>query len=169
MTVKIVNGIFFTSAVMKREMAIFTRYLSEHGLRMTGQRETILNEFLRTEGHKSAEELTAVVKKRDKSIGQATVYRNLRIFAESGIAREVRFNDGVVRYEHNIDHEHHDHLTCERCGKTVEVLDPQIEELQEKLAREHDFLITGHAMHIYGICGECRNKPPDPDMSPKEK
>jgi Fur family transcriptional regulator, ferric uptake regulator len=123
---------------------------------MTAQRETILNEFLRIEGHQSAEELTAAVKKRDKTIGQATVYRNLRIFTESGIAREVRFGDGVTRYEHNVGHSHHDHITCQRCGKTIEVFDPKIEELQEKLALEHKFLVTGHVMHIYGLYADCR-------------
>ncbi|OPY65411.1 MAG: Peroxide-responsive repressor PerR [Syntrophorhabdaceae bacterium PtaU1.Bin034] len=143
---------------MEKEKAIFADYLYKHGLRMTGQRQTILNEFLREEGHQSAEELTAAVKKKDKTIGQATVYRNLRIFAESGIAREVRFGDGVVRYEHNVGHEHHDHLTCENCDKTIEVCDPQIEELQEKLAAAHDFVITGHVMHIYGLCEKCRRE-----------
>jgi Fur family transcriptional regulator, ferric uptake regulator len=143
-------------AIMRREKAIFINYLSGHGLRMTAQRETILNEFLCMEGHQSAEELTSAVKKKDKTIGQATVYRNLKIFAESGIAREVRFGDGVTRYEHNVDHAHHDHITCQRCGKTIEVFDPNIEELQEKLAEEHKFLITGHVLHIYGLCAECR-------------
>ncbi len=143
---------------MKKEKEVFSDYLSKHGLKMTGQRETILNEFLRMEGHSTADELTAAVKKKDKTIGQATVYRLLRILAESGIAREVRFSDGVVRYEHNIGHEHHDHLTCERCGKTVEIVDQNIEELQKRLAEKHRFVITGHAMNIYGICGECRKK-----------
>lgn len=127
---------------------------------MTGQREVILNEFLRNEGHISAEELTAAVKKKDKTIGQATVYRILKILVESGIAREVRLGDGVVRYEHGEGHSHHDHLTCEGCGKTVEIFDEQIEELQKKLAGEHNFLITRHVMNIYGVCGECREKKP---------
>lgn len=140
----------------KKEASIFVNYLSRHGLRMTGQRETILKEFLRKEGHLSAEELTAAVKKRDKTIGQATVYRILRILAESGIAREVRLGDGLVRYEQN--KEHHDHLSCERCGKTVEIVDQRIEELQEKLAADHNFLITRHVLNIFGICEACREK-----------
>ncbi|HVN95050.1 MAG TPA: transcriptional repressor [Syntrophorhabdaceae bacterium] len=125
---------------------------------MTSQREIILNEFLRKEGHQTAEELTAAVKKKDKAIGQATVYRILRIFAESGIAREVHLGDGVVRYEHSVGHEHHDHLTCERCGKIIEILDQRIEEFQKKLAENHGFVITRHVLNIYGICEECRNK-----------
>jgi Fur family transcriptional regulator, ferric uptake regulator len=141
---------------MKREQTIFADYLAAHGLRMTGQREVILNEFLRTEGHQSAEDLTVAVKRRDRTIGHATVYRNLRIFVDSGIAREVGFGDGVTRYEHKVGHGHHDHLTCRRCGKTIEVISPEIEELQEKLAQDHDFLITGHVMNIYGLCAQCR-------------
>jgi Fur family ferric uptake transcriptional regulator len=143
-----------------KEESLFADYLSRHRLRMTGQRKTILNEFLRREDHQSAEELTAAVKKKDRSIGQATVYRNLRIFVESGIAREVRLGDGVVRYEHNIGHAHHDHLTCEVCGKTVEIVDQQIEKLQEKLARNRNFVITRHELNIYGICEACRKKRP---------
>ncbi len=143
---------------MQREKTILAEYLSLHGLRMTEQREAILNEFLLVEGHQSAEDLTAAVKKKDKTIGQATVYRNLRLFVQSGVAREVQFGDGVTRYEHNVDHDHHDHIMCERCGKTVEAFDPRIEELQDALARRHGFLVTGHVMCIYGICAECRDK-----------
>jgi Fur family ferric uptake transcriptional regulator len=143
------------SNVMQKR-AILTDYLSKHGLKMTGQRETVLNEFLRGEGHSTAEELTAAVKKKDKTIGQATVYRFLKILVGSGIAQEVRFGDGVVRYEHTTGHVHHDHLICERCGKTVEILDESIEKLQEKLAEEHKFVVTRHVMNIFGICKKCR-------------
>jgi Fur family transcriptional regulator, ferric uptake regulator len=136
----------------------FSSYLSRHGLRMTDQRETILNEFLRREGHSTAEEITTAVKKKDKTIGQATVYRLLRVLSESGIAREVRLGDGLVRYEHNIGHDHHDHITCSRCGKMVEVFDEEIEKLQERLAKKHGFIMTGHIMNISGICHDCKDK-----------
>jgi Fur family transcriptional regulator, ferric uptake regulator len=143
---------------VKREMSVLSAYLAQNGLRMTRQRETILHEFLRREGHSTAEDLTTAVRRKDGTIGQATVYRVLRLFAKSGIAREVRFGDGVVRYEHNIGHKHHDHLTCERCGKTIEIFDETIEELQGKLAERHRFTVTGHVMNIYGICEECAKK-----------
>ena len=91
------------------------------------------------------------MRRKDKSLGLATVYRVFKVLVESGIAREVRLGDGVVRYEHNIEHEHHDHLTCEVCGKTVEIVDEKIEEIQQRLAEEHKFTLTGHLMNIYGI------------------
>ncbi|MCX8022552.1 MAG: transcriptional repressor [Syntrophorhabdaceae bacterium] len=141
-----------------KEKGCFNEFLTKKGLRMTRQREMILDEFLRIEGHLTAEELTLAVKKRDSTIGQATVYRILKILVDSGIAREVRLGSNVVKYEHNIDHEHHDHLICERCGKTIEIVDQRIEELQKGLAEDHKFIITGHIMNIFGICEECRGR-----------
>ncbi|OPY69968.1 MAG: Ferric uptake regulation protein [Syntrophorhabdaceae bacterium PtaU1.Bin034] len=146
----------YTRRNVMQKRGILTNYLSKHGLKMTGQRETVLNEFLRREGHSTAEELTAAVKKKDKTIGQATVYRFLKILVRSGIGQEVRLGDGVVRYEYTMGLDHHDHLICERCGKTVEILDESIEKLQEKLAEEHGFVVTRHVMNIFGICEKCR-------------
>jgi Fur family ferric uptake transcriptional regulator len=138
--------------------ARFEQFLEENGLRMTPQRSLIADVFLRTERHMSSEDLYALVKRKDRSIGQATVYRTLKLLSESGIAREVDFGEGVTRYEHEYGHEHHDHLICERCRRSIEVVDPRIEELQEKLARDHGFVMTRHKLDMFGICSKCMAK-----------
>ncbi|MDO9558679.1 MAG: transcriptional repressor, partial [Syntrophales bacterium] len=71
---------------------------------------------------------------------------------------EVDFGDGVIRYEHTYNHPHHDHLVCRDCGKTVEVADPVIEELQQRLAQSCGFELLDHEMYLYGICENCRSK-----------
>ncbi len=143
---------------MHNEKDIFTDFLASRKLRMTPQRGLILDVFLRTKAHITSEELYNKAKKRDRSIGQATVYRTLKLLSQAGLAREVDFGDGVVRYEHGYGDEHHDHIICERCGKQIEVLDERIERLQKKLAARHGFTLTGHSMYLYGICRECRRK-----------
>lgn len=143
-------------ALMSEARARFGDFLAEKGLRMTPQRGLILEVFLRSERHLSSEDLYNLVKKKDRSIGQATVYRTLKLLSESGIARGVDFGEGMTRYEHDFGHEHHDHLICERCRRSIEVMDPRIEDLQEKLAREHGFRITSHKLDIFGICSACR-------------
>jgi Fur family ferric uptake transcriptional regulator len=143
---------------MKDPMEILAGFLSRKNLRLTSQRSMILETFLKEEGHLTSEELYGIVKRKNKSIGSATVYRTLKLLSESGIAREVDFGDGVVRYEHKYGHAHHDHLICERCGKGIEVLDERIEALQKKLARKHGFILTGHKMYLLGLCPECRKK-----------
>jgi Fur family ferric uptake transcriptional regulator len=143
---------------MDAEKKIFHSYLTKNELRDTPQRELILDVFLKREEHISAEQLYDIVKKRDPSIGLATVYRVLKLLTEADLAREIDFGDGVIRYEHSYNHPHHDHLVCRGCGKTVEVMDSVIEELQKRLAAEFGFELTDHEMYLYGFCSECRKK-----------
>lgn len=143
---------------MNDERRIFEHFLGKKGLRETPQRERILDEFLKREQHTTAEELYDIVKGRDPTIGQATVYRVLKLLCEAGLAREVDFGDGVMRYEHLYGHQHHDHLVCTSCGKTVEIVDPAIEELQRRLAESAGFQLTDHEMYLYGLCKACRAK-----------
>ena len=135
---------------------LFRTFLRGKGLRMTPQRERIMDIFLREAGHMTTEELYARIRQKDPSLGQATVYRTVKLLCEAGVAREVRFGDGVARYEQRGE-AHHDHLICERCGKNIEVMDPEIERLQEALAREHGFTPTFHRLYLYGVCKECRD------------
>ena len=141
----------------EEEQNIFDDYVRNKGLKQSGQRRDILLAFLKTEKHLTADELHRLVKKRNPAIGTATVYRTLKLLVESGLCREFRLDDGTARYEHLYGHEHHDHLICTRCGRLEEVLDPEIEKLQEKLARKHGFMISNHKMEIYGTCRMCRN------------
>ncbi|MBF0480566.1 MAG: transcriptional repressor [Desulfovibrionaceae bacterium] len=140
---------------MKDPVAVFSDYVAQKGLKMTPQRRLILDVFLRERGHMASEELYNKVKAVNKAVGQATVYRTLKLLSGSGLAKEFDFGDGVSRYEQTYGHSHHDHLICERCGKNVEVVDQGIEVIQERVAREHGFSLTGHVMHLYGVCADC--------------
>lgn len=133
----------------------FRQYLRRKGLRNTPQRERIVEIFLHEGGHLSAEELFDQVRLQDATLGQATVYRTLKLLCDAGLAREVRLEDNTARYEPPGD-SHHDHMVCERCGQTIEVFDPEIERLQEELARRYHFLPTSHRMVLYGLCEACQ-------------
>jgi Fur family ferric uptake transcriptional regulator len=145
---------------MKDPHAIFAEFIARKKLKMTPQRRRILDVFLAEEGHATSEELYQKVKKDHPSIGQATVYRTLKLLADAGLAKAVEFGDGAVRYEILYGQSHHDHLICERCGVNVEVVDPSIERLQEQVAARHGFALTGHKLYLYGICPECQKKTP---------
>ena len=136
----------------------FFNYLARKKLKFTSQRALIFDVFWTAENHVSPEELYGQVKEKDPSIGQATVYRTLKLLSDSTIAREVDFGDGVTRYEPYFGTSHHDHLICTRCGKSVEVIDEKIEKLQENLAAEHGFTLSGHSMYLYGECRHCKGK-----------
>lgn len=133
----------------------FAEYAAKAHLKMTPQRRRILEVFLEQKGHVTSEELYERVKSTCKTIGQATVYRTLKLLSGSGVAKEVDFGDGLTRYERQMGDDHHDHLICEGCGQNVEILDETIEKLQVDLAKRHGYRLTHHKMYLYGICPAC--------------
>ena len=143
---------------MQDPHVLFEEYAAKTRLKMTPQRRHILDVFLEQQGHMTSEELYERVKASYKSIGQATVYRTLKLLSGSGIPKEADFGDGVTRYERQHGDDHHDHLICENCGKNVEVLDETIEKLQTEVAARHGYKLTRHKMYLYGICPECGKK-----------
>lgn len=132
-------------------------YLARNGLKSTIQRDLIVEEFIRSKGHKSAEELYSILRATHSSIGLATVYRTLRILTLAGLAKERRFNDGFIRYElAGPEKSHHDHLVCVSCGKVVEFENDHIEDMQNKVAASHGFRTLDHKLEIYGYCEACQ-------------
>lgn len=143
---------------MENALNTFITYLAENSLKDTPQRRRILEHFLESDEHYSAEEFYHYLHRKGVNVGQATVYRTLRLLAEAGIAKEVNFGDGYTRFEVGYGHDHHDHLICELCHENIEVLDEEIEELQEILASRYGYKLTSHTLYLYGICPKCRAK-----------
>ncbi len=142
---------------MKRtKKKAFREFIAQKGLKSTRQRDLILDAFLSSDRHMSIEELYLKLRAKHPNIGYATVYRTLKLFAESGIAREIQFGDGQTRYEHVAEGEHHDHLVCTHCGTIIEFENETIEKLQDEVAQNHDFVIETHKLELYGICAKCR-------------
>ena len=137
---------------------LLQQHMAKKGLRSTDQRRLIVETFFLAPHHISIEELLAVVRKDDAKIGYATVYRTLKLLTECGVAFERKFGDGLTRYELADDEGHHDHLICIECAKIVEFEEAKIEELQERVAKDHGFLLQSHKHELYGTCADCRRK-----------
>ena len=45
---------------------------------------------------------------------------------------------------------HHDHMVCTETGKVIEFHNADIEQLQEQIARELGYELTGHSLVLYG-------------------
>ena len=136
------------------EQRALARYLEEHNLKHTKQREAILDVFLGAKGHITSEDLYQRVRDEHPQIGYTTVYRTMKLLCDAGLATEHHF-DGTARYE--ITHEHHDHLVCTRCGKIIEFECRSIEATQNRIAGEHDFVVLRHRHELYGHCSDCRD------------
>lgn len=120
------------------------------GLRMTEQRRVIARVLQESHDHPDAEELYARASAVDPRISIATIYRTVKLFEEADILDKLEFGDGRARYE-DADREHHDHLINMATGEVIEFYDPEIEVLQEKIARRLGFRLKGHKLELYGV------------------
>ena len=143
------------SSTSERER-LFERFIAARGLKSTRQRSLILETFFGLEGHLSVEELWEHVRKVDSRVSVATVYRTMKLLAESGLASVQNFGDGHTRYEAAVGRMHHDHLICTSCEQIVEFENVEIERLQELVAKKHGFKVTSHKMELHGLCRACQ-------------
>ncbi|WP_317054474.1 MULTISPECIES: Fur family transcriptional regulator [Roseovarius] len=120
------------------------------GLRMTDQRRTIASVLEESDDHPDVEELYARASGRDPNISIATVYRTVKLFEEAGILDKLEFGDGRARYE-DAERDHHDHLIDLNSGEVIEFVDPEIEQLQEKIAKKLGYRLKGHKLELYGV------------------
>jgi len=120
------------------------------GLRMTGQRRVIAQVLESSDDHPDVEELYARASALDPRISLATVYRTVKLFDEKGILDKIEFGDGRARYE-DAERAHHDHLIDVTTGKVIEFVDPEIEELQERIARRLGYRLKGHRLELFGV------------------
>ena len=133
--------------------------LEDKGLRMTGQRRIVAQVLHDSDDHPDVEQLYARAQKLDASISIATVYRTVKLFEESGLLDKVEFGDGRARYE-DAERDHHDHLIDMNSGQVIEFVDPEIEALQEKIARKLGYELRGHRLELYGVPLKPKPKPP---------
>ena len=126
------------------------------GLRMTEQRRVVAQVLESAEDHPDVEELYARATAVDPRISLATVYRTVKLFEEAGILERVDFGDGRARYE-DAERDHHDHLIDLQTGEVIEFVDPEIEALQDRIARRLGYRLKGHKLELYGV----RLKPGD--------
>ena len=140
-----------------KEIEILRNYIKQNNVRHSKPREQIITEFLKAEKHLSVNDIYRLVQKKFPTIGIATIYRSMKIACEAGLAREIDFGDGKIKYEHHFDHGHHDHLVCVRCGVYVEIVNDKIEKEQKSIAEKNKFKLITHRHVLYGICQECKN------------
>jgi Fur family ferric uptake transcriptional regulator len=133
------------SALSQGDLADLCR---EQGLRQTGPRRIIMQVLSRVTDHPDVVELHRRVTAIDPTIAIATVYRTVNLLKEKGILERHTFADGRSRYE-TTGGEHHDHLIDIETGDVIEFTSPEIERLQEEIARRHGFRIVSHKLEIY--------------------
>ena len=135
---------------------IFWGYLKKNGLKLTHERDVILNEVFSIHQHFEADDLLVRFRGRGERLSRASIFRTLKLLVKCGLLNKIIIGENRSYYEHVFGHEHHDHLICLECGKVIEFSNSQIEDLQESVCSEYDFYPTDHSLKISGYCRGCQ-------------
>ena len=137
---------------------LFRRYLREHGLPVTQQREAIARVVFDSLEHLSVEQIEGRLRGSGNRIGKATIYRTLDLLVRSRLVVEHDFGEGFKRYEHRLTQEPvHEHLICLECGKVIEFASWEVQEVQSRITAQHGFRPSRHKLEIYGLCRDCQD------------
>jgi Fur family ferric uptake transcriptional regulator len=125
-------------------------------LRMTHQREIILQELQTSREHLTADELYERVKKGLPRISLATVYRNLEILTRAGLIAKREVSGRQKRFDYDVSD--HDHIFCIQCHR-IDNLDLKREEIGYlPVEGVSGYTITGYRLEFSGLCRACRQK-----------
>ena len=130
-------------------------FLASKNLRRTKQREVIIEAAFATEEHFNAEELLDMVRRIDRAVSRATVYRTLTLLVECGLLREVDLGRDQTYYDPNfLDKPQHNHLICKDCDRVVEFEDEHIALLEDCITRRLGFSPATKSIRIEANCNE---------------
>ena len=138
-----------------RERQIFIDALRGRGMRVTDERLALLDEMFSQHTHLDAEQMCSRMKAHGHKISRATVYRNLDLLVECGLARKYRLGQDRFLYEHIHPGQSHDHISCRQCGQVVEFVSPAISALLGEICEAHGFEASDRALQVIGLCGIC--------------
>ena len=124
--------------------------------RKSKQRERILELLRSTDTHPTADWIYEQLKKENPQLSLGTVYRNLTILTETGLAKKIHFGSTYDRFEANI--EEHYHLICESCGIILDFNMPNYNDLNSQANKLTNFTIHSHKLEFFGVCEDCRIK-----------
>ena len=137
---------------------VLRRYLRDHSLPVTHQREAIAATVFFSNAHLSVGDIERALRDQGVRAGKATIYRTLDLLVKAGLVQEHDFGEGFKRYEPLEAQSHHEHLICLNCGKVVEFSSERIERMKSLIADEHGFRHHHHRLEIYGTCRECQGR-----------
>ena len=139
----------------------FREYLATRGMRLTRERETIVEEVFSSHEHFDTDQLVSRLSNRTdgKRVSRATVYRALDDMVLAGLLRKVARSHNREVYEHDYGYPQHDHLICSKCGALIEFENAALSRTLDAVATEHGFRMTGHRLEVYGLCAECSRPP----------
>ena len=140
----------------RTERQQFKEVLDSFKATRVADRLTVLDIFLSTERHVTLAELEEMTGEKQPELkDRAFLKETMEMFCQFGFAQKRMFESRDISYEHHHLGAHHDHFICTRCGTIQEFIDPELEKLQQTIAKQFQFHALQHKMEVYGLCNRC--------------
>ena len=138
----------------------FTQSLKNHNLKLTSARKIVFEALSKSSRALSPKEVFQSVNDKTDLV---SVYRNLSLFAEIGVAH--RFQDGrysLCQHEHNHSHDEHPHIhvmtNCLSCGLTKEIHKHSSDlcDIASRMSQYSEPLSGVQSIVLQGLCPDCK-------------
>ena len=139
---------------MQKRADKIVQVLKAKGLRVTPQRFAVYANLLERQDHPTAEQILSDLNQDAPTSSQATVYLSLQTLRDSGLVREVLLEQGVCRYDANI--EPHHHFRCKSCGEIEDIMWSAFEGLGFQQIRS-GLQIDSYEVTVNGVCDRCKS------------
>ena len=130
--------------------------LRQFNLHDTQPRRLVLKALAAMKKPASRKEIHDWIQKQDAAVNLATVYRTLQLFEDLGIVHRHPSSGGIVLCSVQSEEGHHGFLSCEKCGKVEEFVDPKLCKEENRIAKQSGFSPSHHISEIIGVCPKCQ-------------
>jgi len=132
--------------------------LKERGVRLTRQRQILLDLIDQSGKHLDAEQLYQLAREKDPRLNRVTVYRTLKMLKNGGLVDELDLmhHAGDQHYYETRLKQEHAHVVCLRCGRVEEFFGEPLRQLREEIQRDLGFQILLARTEVGGYCSHCQ-------------
>jgi Fur family ferric uptake transcriptional regulator len=132
--------------------------LKDKGVRLTRQRQILLELIDKSGQHLDAENLFQMAKEKDPKLNRVTVYRTLKLLKQGGLVDELDLMHygGDQHYYETRTKQEHAHVICLRCGRVEEFFGEPLQRLRKQIEAHFGFEILIARTEVGGYCSHCR-------------
>jgi Fur family ferric uptake transcriptional regulator len=124
------------------------------GHRVTHPRQAVAQLIAGRSGHFTAADLIDEARSRRMRLGRATVFRNLDLLTELDVLERLDLPSGDHAYVRCAPEQHHHHVVCRECGRSVEIEDQGLQSVVRQIERTSGYRIDAHRLELFGACPE---------------
>ena len=122
------------------------------GIRPSPQRIAVYAALIGRKDHPSADTLFSELRSSMPTMSKTTVLSTMRLFQSAGLIRDVRCEEGELRFDGCS--EFHAHFKCRECGALIDI--PIAGSHQRPFVTlPEGFVVDDEQLIYYGFCDKC--------------